>query len=141
MIPGKASAAFIPNFPISDAKALSFDLTHPYKTFSSLGGGSPPPPDAVVAPPPGNNASTSTPMAIPISVSMEAIVIPCSLNRVRIFSPNEVSLSNTLAIVSLKLVIWDFNLHFRRSIDSCQVDSSSFKALILLVMSSLIASS
>ena len=36
---------------------------------------------------------------------MEAIVIPCSLNRIRIFSPNEVSLSNTLAIVSLKLVI------------------------------------
>ena len=71
-------------------------------------------------PSPGNNASTSTPMAIPIAVSMEAIVIPCSLNSVRIFSPNEVSLSNTLAIVSLKLVIWDFSLPFRRSIDSCQ---------------------
>ena len=52
-----------------------------------------------------NNASTSTPMAIPIAESIEAIVIPCSLNRVRIFSPNEVSLSKTLAIVSLKLII------------------------------------
>ena len=52
-----------------------------------------------------NNASTSTPMAIPIATSMETIVIPCSLNRVLIFSPNEVSLSNTLAIVSRKLVI------------------------------------
>ena len=69
MIPSRASAAFIPNFSSSDAKALSFDLTHSYKPFSSLGGGSPPP---EIAPPlPGNNASTSTPMAIPIAVSME----------------------------------------------------------------------
>ena len=139
MMPGNASAALIPNRPDRDASTLSFDLTHSFKPFSSLGGGSPPP--EIAPPPPGNNASTSTPMAIPIAVSMEAIVIPCSLNRVQIFSPNEVSLSNTLAIVSLKLVIWDFNLPFRRSIDSCQVDSSSFKASILLVMSSLIASS
>ena len=104
MIPGNDSAAFIPYFPNRDASALSFHLTHSFKPFSSLGGGSPPP-DAVAPPPPGNSASTSTPMAIPIAVSMEAIVIPCSLNNVRIFSPNEVSLSNTLAIVSLKLVI------------------------------------
>ena len=104
MIPGRASAAFIPNFPCSDAKALSLFLTPSFQPFSSLGGGSPP--DVAAAPPPpGNNASTSTPVAIPIAVSMEAIVIPCSLNRVLIFSPNEVSLSNTLAIVSLKLVI------------------------------------
>ena len=138
MIPGRASATFIPNFPGSDASTLSLFLIHPFKPFSSLGGGSPPP---EIAPLPGNNASTSTPMAIPIAVSMEAIVIPCSLNRVWIFSPNEVSLSNTLAIVSLKLVIWDFSLQFRRSIDSCRVDSSSFKASIRFVMSFLIASS
>ena len=104
MMPGNASAVLIPNRPKRDAKALSFDLTHCLKPFSSLGNGSPP--DAVEVPPtPGNNASTSTPMAILIAVSMEAIVIPCSLNRVLIFSPNEVSLSKTLAIASLKLVI------------------------------------
>ena len=103
MIPGRASAAFITNFPNRDAKALSLFLIHPFQHFSFLGGGSPPP-DAAAAPP-GNNASRSTPMAILIAVNMEAIVIPCSLNRVRIFSPNEVSLSNTLVIVSLKLVI------------------------------------
>ena len=104
MIPGRASAALIPNRPNKDAKALSLFLIHSFKPFSSLSGGSPP--DAAAAPqPPGNNASTSTLMAIPIAVSMEAIVIPCSLNRVLIFSPNEVSLSKTLAIVSLKLVI------------------------------------
>ena len=136
-MPGNASAAFIPNFPGSDCKALSFDLTHSFKPFSSLGGG----PPEIAPPPPGNNASTSTQMAIPIAVSIEAIVIPCSLNRVLIFSPNEVSLSDTLAIVSLKLVISFFNLPFRRSIDSCLVASSSFRASIRLVMSSFIASS
>ena len=95
MIPGRASAVFIPNFSSSDAKALNLFLIYPSKHFPSLEGG---PPDAVAAPAPlpGNNASTSTWMAIPIAVSMEAIVIPYSLNRVRIFSPNEVSLSNTL---------------------------------------------
>ena len=59
-IPGRASAAFIPNQPNKDAKALSLFLIHHFKPFSSLGGVSPPPPDAVAAPPPGNNASTST---------------------------------------------------------------------------------
>ena len=75
MIPGRASAAFIPNFPSSNAKALSFDLTHSFRPFSSLGGGGRA--DVTTAPQtPGNNASTSTPMAIPIAVSMEAIIIP-----------------------------------------------------------------
>ena len=53
MIPGNASAALIPNQPNRDASALSFDLTHSFKLFSSLGGG---PPDAVATPtPPGNS--------------------------------------------------------------------------------------
>ena len=72
---------------------------------------------------------------------MEAIVIPCSLNRVQIFSANEVSLSNTFAIVSLKLVIWFFSLPLRRSIDSYLTFKSSLRSSIRLVMSSLIASS
>ena len=59
MIPGRDSAAFIPNRPNRDAKALSLFLIHPFKPFSSLGGGSPPPPE-IAPPPPGNNASTST---------------------------------------------------------------------------------
>ena len=139
MMPGNASAVLIPNQPNRDAKALSLFLIHSFKPFSSLGGGSPP--DAEAPPPPGNNASTSTPMAIPIAMSMEAIIIPCSRNRVRIFSANEVSLSNTFAIVSLKLVIWFFSLPFGRSIDSCLTFKSSFRLSIHLVMSSLIASS
>ena len=48
MIPGRVSAAFMPNFPTSDAKALSFDLTYSCKPFPSLGGDSPP---DVAAPP------------------------------------------------------------------------------------------
>ena len=56
MTPGRASAASIPNQPNQpnrDAKALSFDLTHSFGSFSSLGGGSRPD----TAPPlPGNNA-------------------------------------------------------------------------------------
>ena len=139
MMPGNASAALIPNQPSSNAKSLSLFLIHPFKTFSSLGGGSPP--DAVALPLPGNNASTNTPMTIPIAMSMEAIVIPCSLNRAQIFSANEVLLSNTLAIVSLKLVIWFFSLPFRRSIDYCLTFKSSFRSSICLVMSSFIASS
>ena len=76
MMPGNASAALILNRPNRDARALSLFLIHFFKPFSSLGGGSPPP--EIALPPPGNNVSTSTPMAIPIAVSMEAIVIPCS---------------------------------------------------------------
>ena len=52
IIPGRASAAFIPNFPNRDDSALSLFLTHSFKPSSSLKGGSPPPPDAVVAPHP-----------------------------------------------------------------------------------------
>ena len=140
MIPGRASAALIHNRPNRGASTLSLFLIYSFRPFSSLGGGSPPP-DAATPPPPGNNASTSTPMAIPMAVSMEAIVIPCSLNRVRIILPNEVSLSNTLAIVSLNLVIWFFSLPFRRLIDSRLTFKSLFRSSIHLVMSSFIASS
>ena len=54
MIPGSASAALIPNFPGSNDKALSLDLIHSFRHFSSLGGSSPPP-DATAPPPSGNN--------------------------------------------------------------------------------------
>ena len=139
MILGRASAALILNRPHSDAKVLSLFLIHSFKPFSSLGGDSPP--DATAPPPPGNNAATSTPMAIQIAMSMEAIVIPCSLNRVQIFSAKEVSLSDTFAIVSRKLIIWFFSLPLKRSIDSCLITSSSFRLSVRLVMSSFIASS
>ena len=39
MIPGRASAAFTPNRPSSDAKALSLELIHSFRPFSPLEGG------------------------------------------------------------------------------------------------------
>ena len=65
MVPGSTSAAFTPNLPSSDAKALSLFLSHSFTPFSSLGGGG----DAAVPPPPGSNASMSTLIAIPIAMS------------------------------------------------------------------------
>ena len=38
MIPGRASAALIPNWPNSDTKALGLDLIHSFRPASSLGG-------------------------------------------------------------------------------------------------------
>ena len=73
MIPFNASAAFMPNQPSSKAKALSLDLIHSFKPFSSLGGDSPPPDAAAPPHPPGSNASMSTPIAIPIAMSMEEL--------------------------------------------------------------------
>ena len=132
MMPGNASAAIMP-YPFgSNAKALSLFLSHSFTPYASLGGGLSP----VVAASPGSNASMSTPIAIPIAVSTEAIIMPCSLSSVRIFSADKVSLSNTFAIVSLMLVIWLFSLPLRRSILSCLASSSSFSLAICLVMSS-----
>ena len=41
IIPGNASAALIPNFPSSDAEALTLFLIHSFRPASSLGGGPP----------------------------------------------------------------------------------------------------
>ena len=134
MMPGNTSAALTPNLPCSNDKALSLFLTHSLGHASSLGGGLPavPPPP----PPPGSNASTSTLIAIPMAVRLEVIVISCSQNSVHICSANSVSLSSTLAIVSLKLVIWLVSLPLRRSMLSCLTDRSSFSLSILCLMSS-----
>ena len=78
------------------AKALSLFLIH--LPFSSSGRGLPPAEETLpVLPPSRSNASTRTPIAIPIAIIIEAIIIPCSLNNILIFSANETSLSNTLA--------------------------------------------
>ena len=102
--------------PNRDDKAFSLFLTHSFAPFSSLGRGL----RAVPAVPPGSNASTKTLIAIPMAVSTEATVMSCSRNSVLIHSGNEVSLSNTLAIVSLKLVIWLVSLPFRTSMPDFQ---------------------
>ena len=56
--------------------------------------------DVVLGPP--NRASIRTPIAIPMAVNMDTIVIPCSLKRVLILSPSvPVSLSKNFVIDSL----------------------------------------
>ena len=137
MKPGNASATFTPNLPSKLTKAFSLFLIH--SPFSFLGGGlRAAPPDV---PPLESKASTKTLIAIPIAMRMEAIVIPCSLNSILIFSANETSLSNTLAIVSLKFVIWSCNLPLSKSILSCLVFRSSLYLLIRFLMESRIPSS
>ena len=78
-------------------------------------------------------------MAIPITVSMEAIIIPCSLNRVLIFSPNEVLLSKTLAIVSLRLQLhgaiyhpnsFVFMLRYCTNLKVIRYESTSFNRIV-----------
>ena len=109
---GNALATFKHHLPNNDAKAFSLFMIHYFKFFSFLRGGLP----AVPAPPPpGSNASSRTPTDIPMAIRMEAIVTPCSRKSIPIVSANDVSLSNTLAIVPLKLVIWLVSLLFRRS--------------------------
>ena len=132
MIPGNASAAFMPNPPSSDDKVLSLFLSYSFKPFSSLGGK---PSDAAVQSLPGINASMNTLITIPIAVSTEAVVMPCSLKSIQIFS-DEVSLSNTLATISLKLVIWFVSLPLMRSILSCLTFKSPLSLLILFLISS-----
>ena len=132
MITGNIFAAFTPNLPGSLAKALSLFLTHSFRPASSLGEGLPPPTPSL----PGSTASMSMPIAIPIAARMERIVISCSQNRVWILWANVVSLSNTLDIISLKLVIWLVSLPLRRLMLSCLTDRSSFSLVILRLMSS-----
>ena len=64
-------------------------------------------------PPQGSKVSTNTPIVIPKAVTIDAIVIPCSRNKILIFSPNVVSECNALEIVSLILEIWLPNLYFK----------------------------
>ena len=75
------------------ASLFSWLLSHFLNSPSSFGG------DPGVPLPPPVTAKTIVEIIILTAVSTEKIVIPCSLNRVRIFSPKEVSLSSIFSIV------------------------------------------
>ena len=104
MIPGSDANALSANFPSNCDRAFNLLFIH------SL---APPPflepllelPDVLVVADtlgPHSRASIRTPIAIPMAVNMDTIVIPCSLKRVLILSPRvHVSLSRNLVIDSL----------------------------------------
>ena len=95
MIPGSASATF----PASLLRA-SANLSNHFFRVPLPFNGEPPAPQL---PPPPVMARTIVAMVIERAVSIEAMVMPCSLNRVRILSAKDASLSRTFSIVCLIL--------------------------------------
>ena len=138
MIPGNASAAFILNFPSSNAKALSLDLSHTFRPASSLGRltthSSTTPTTRKQC---FNEYTNSHPNSCEYGINRNSLLSKQHL----VFSANEVLLSDALAIISLKLVVWFFSLPLRILIDSCLTFKSSFRVSIHFIMSYLIASS
>ena len=97
MIPSSASAAF-PASLLSASASLS---NHFFRVPLPFGGEPPAPP----MPPPKtpSMARTIVAMVIERAVTTEAMVLPCSRNKVRIPSARDVSLSITFSMVCLIL--------------------------------------
>ena len=97
MIPSSASAAF-PASLLSASASLS---NHFFRVPLPVGGEPPAPP----LPPPKtpSMARTIVAMVMDRAVSIENMVIPCSLNRVQILSTKDPSLLRTFSIVYLIL--------------------------------------
>ena len=129
MMPGNASAAFMPNLPSSDAKVSSLFLRFPACFFCSFfvfgqrftSCHSPP-----TTRKQDFNQNTDSHSNSHEYGSNHNALLPCSAN--------EVSLSNTLAIVSLKLVIWLLNFPLKMLMLSCLTDRSSFRSAVLHLM-------
>ena len=92
MIPGIAATALPARRFRALASLFSCFLSHFLNSPSSFGGDP-------GAPPPHVTAKTIVEISVLTAVSPEKIVIPCSLNKVRILSPKEVSLSSIFSIV------------------------------------------
>ena len=94
MIPGNAATTLPARRFRALASLFSCFLTYFLNSPSSFWGdpGAPPLPPPVTA-------KTIVEIRILTAVSTEKNVIPCSLNKVRIFSPKEVSLSSIFPIV------------------------------------------
>ena len=87
MLSGRAAAALPANLPRARPRACTCLLTHSFKPLFSGGLGA----GAGAFPPPLVSASTRVEIAIPMAVRIDAMVIPCSRNRVRMRSANVVS--------------------------------------------------
>ena len=102
MIAGNASAAF-PASLLSASASLS---NHFFRVPLSFDGGLTAPP--LPPPKPPSMARTIVEIVMDWAVRIEAIVKPCSLNRIRILSARDISLSRTFSRVCLILAtcVW-----------------------------------
>ena len=103
MIPDRAAAALPAKLARARPRACRCFFTHSFKLLFSgcLGAGT------GALPPPPVSASTSVEIAMPIAVRIDAMVIPCSRNRVRMHSASVVSSWRSRLNVSRILLIWD----------------------------------
>ena len=102
-IPGRAAAALPAKLPRARPRACTCLLTHSFKPLLSGGLGA----GAGTLPPPPVSASTRVEIAMPMAVRIDAMVIPCSRNRVRMRSASVVSSWRSRLNVSRVLMIWD----------------------------------
>ena len=100
---GRAAAALPAKFPRARPRACRCLLTHSLKPLLSGGLGA----GAGALPPPQVSASTRVETAMPMAVRIDAMVIPCSRNRVRMRSASVVSSWRSRLNVSRILLIWD----------------------------------
>ena len=101
MRPGSVAAAFPASWASIRPRACKCFFVHSLRPPLSAGGGGVGVTGAAGTPaPPPVRASTRVEIANPIAVRMDAIVTPCSRNRIRIRSARVVFLSKTLDMVS-----------------------------------------
>ena len=103
LIPGRAAAALPAKLARARPRACRCFFTHSFTPLLSgcFGAGT------GALPPPPVSASTSVETAMPIAVRIDAMVIPCSRNRVRMRSASVVSSWRSRLNVSRILLIWD----------------------------------
>ena len=103
MIPGRAAAALPAKLARARPRACRCFFTHSFKPLLSgcLGAGT------GALPPPPVSASTRVEIAMPVALRIDAIVIACSRNRVRMRSASVVSSWRNCLNVSRILLNWD----------------------------------
>ena len=103
MIPGRAAATLPAKLARAHPRACMCFFSHSFNPLLSGGleAGA-----GALSPPP-VSASTRVEIAMPIAVRIDAIVIPCSRNRVRMRSASVVSSWRSRLNVSWILLIWD----------------------------------
>ena len=103
MIPGRAAAALPAKLARARPRACRCFFTHSFKPLLSDGLGA----GTGALPPPPVSASTSVEIAMPMAVRIDAMVIPCSRNRVQMRSASVVSSWRSRLNVSRILLIWE----------------------------------